>query len=106
MTFSSSCLGSSSYRAKSSVKLPTALGNRTQHGGEVAHFTHGHIAFDGGQTLAGGLHAQYTATALVEIAHDVAGVAVRNGDLQVADGLQIAGEPAAAQSCKRWKQRS
>ena len=65
-----------------------ALRHRPQIDGVAAHLSHGHLRRDHLVAVAGGIHAHDAAPALVQIADDVAHVAVGHSDLQLAHRLQ------------------
>lgn len=70
------------------LKGTSALGDGADDGGEILHLAHGNLRLDQLHTILFRIHAQYPAAAFVHVAHNVAGVAVGNEDLQIADGLQ------------------
>ena len=66
----------------------TALGHGPQVDGVRSHLSHGHLGLNDLLAAGGGSHTHDAAAALVQIADDVAHVAVGHGDLQLAHGLQ------------------
>ena len=66
----------------------SGLGDGPQVDGVGGHLTHGHLGLHDLVAVVVGVHAHDAATALVEVADDIAHIAVGNGDLQLTDGLQ------------------
>src|SRR5699024_10499537 len=68
-------------------KRVTELGHSSQVDGVGHHLGHGHLSGDHLAAVVGGVHTHDAATALVQVADDVAHVIVGHGDLQLTHRL-------------------
>ncbi len=59
----------------------SALGGGTKHRREIIHLAHRNLSFDHLQTIIRRVHPQHTTAALVQLADNIASIAVRNIDL-------------------------
>ena len=99
--------GSLLISCKFKREITSACGDAAERYREIAHFSHGNFGFEKLHLrLVGGAHAEHSAAALCDVAHDVTEIIVGHVGFKSADGFEDCGVCGVLELLERKRRRS